>query len=233
MIYPDCPSCHRRQFLRNGLLGSAAFWTAPGAFAEALQRTPRQTEGPFYPDKLPLDTDNDLILINDSITPAVGEIVHLTGTVRGVSGEPVRNAVVEIWEADQEGNYIHTRSRGSGKRDGNFQGYGRFLTGSTGDYYFRAIKPVPYGPRTPHIHIAVSIGNERVLTTQCYIKGHELNANDRILNSTPGDLRQLLIVDFKPVPGSETGELAANFDMIVGTTPEDPEERRGTRRPNQ
>ena len=50
-------------------------------FAEELSlvRTPRQTEGPFYPDQLPLDTDNDLLIINDSITPAVGEVTHLTG----------------------------------------------------------------------------------------------------------------------------------------------------------
>ncbi len=227
---PNCPICHRRRFLRNSLLGSAAFWTVPGAFADALQETPRQTEGPFYPDKLPLDTDNDLVLINDAITPAVGEIVHMTGTVRNVSGEPVHNAVVEIWEADQEGNYIHTKSRGNGKQDANFQGYGRFLTGSTGDYYFRAIKPVPYGPRTPHIHVAVNVGNKRVLTTQCYINGHELNSNDRILNNTPADLRNLLVVDFKPVPDSEAGELAARFDLVVGLTPEDPGERRGQRR---
>ncbi|HYV27675.1 MAG TPA: intradiol ring-cleavage dioxygenase, partial [Candidatus Eisenbacteria bacterium] len=56
-------------------------FSVPGAFAEELMRTPRQTEGPFYPDKLPLDTDNDLILVNDSITPAVGEITHLSGRI--------------------------------------------------------------------------------------------------------------------------------------------------------
>lgn len=67
---------NRRIFL--GGFGAALFMT-PGAFAEELFRTPRLTEGPFYPDTLPLDTDNDLITINDSITPAVGEITHLTG----------------------------------------------------------------------------------------------------------------------------------------------------------
>src|SRR5439155_20233104 len=61
----------RRIFL--GAVGAALF-TAPGLFAEELLRTPPQTEGPFYPDKLPLDTDNDLLIVNDAITPAVGEI---------------------------------------------------------------------------------------------------------------------------------------------------------------
>jgi len=47
----------------------ASLWTVPGLFAEELVKTPRQTEGPFYPDKLPLDTDNDLLIVNDKITP--------------------------------------------------------------------------------------------------------------------------------------------------------------------
>ena len=46
-----CPECHRRDFLRRVMAGSAAFFTAPGAFAEALTVTPSMTEGPFYPDK--------------------------------------------------------------------------------------------------------------------------------------------------------------------------------------
>ena len=90
----------RRQFLRTlGL--STAFLNAPGAFAAALQQTPKVGFGPFYPDHLPLDTDNDLILINDGITPAVGEISYVTGRVLGPDGEPIRNAVVEIWQADK------------------------------------------------------------------------------------------------------------------------------------
>ena len=52
-----------------GALGAAAF-TVPGAFAEALTQTPKMAEGPFYPDKLPLDTDNDLIVVNDSLNPS-------------------------------------------------------------------------------------------------------------------------------------------------------------------
>ena len=58
----------RRQFLRRAT-ASLAFFTVPGAFAAELVRTPKQTEGPFYPDRLPLDTDNDLIIVNDGSTP--------------------------------------------------------------------------------------------------------------------------------------------------------------------
>src|SRR5438874_8665143 len=90
----------RRGLLRGGLaLGAAAFLT-PGAFAQQLLRTPRQTEGPFYPDKLPLDTDNDLIIVNNRLTPAIGEITYLSGRVLDPTGRPVQNAVVEIWQCD-------------------------------------------------------------------------------------------------------------------------------------
>src|SRR5580765_8577023 len=70
----------RRNFLSTLALGAAAF-TMPGAFAAELIKTPAQTEGPFYPNKLPLDTDNDLIVINESLTPAVGEITYLSGRI--------------------------------------------------------------------------------------------------------------------------------------------------------
>src|SRR5947199_5434941 len=103
-------SLDRRRFLRGGLafgFGAAAFFTVRGAFAEELARTPSMTEGPFYPDKLPLDTDNDLIIINDSVTPAVGEITHLGGRVLSASGEPVNNVTVEIWQCDANAVYLN------------------------------------------------------------------------------------------------------------------------------
>src|SRR5262249_49426323 len=86
----------RRGFLGGAALTTLAFWQTPGAFADELTKTPPQTEGPFYPDKMPLDTDNDLIIINDHVTPAVGEITHLSGKILSPTGEPIRNAVVEI-----------------------------------------------------------------------------------------------------------------------------------------
>ena len=88
----------RRNLLRGGVaLGASAFFVR-GAYAEELSRTPSLTEGPFYPPKLPLDTDNDLLIINDKITPAVGDVTHLSGRVLSTSGEPMRNIAVEIWK---------------------------------------------------------------------------------------------------------------------------------------
>src|SRR4051794_25045328 len=120
----------RRAFLGT-LTGAAATLMTRGAFAEELVRTPSQTEGPFYPDKLPLDTDNDLLIVNDAITPAVGEVTHLSGRILDARGNPLRNALVEIWQVDHHGAYIHSKDPNHAKHDGNFQGFGRFLTGST------------------------------------------------------------------------------------------------------
>jgi protocatechuate 3,4-dioxygenase beta subunit len=210
----------RRGFLRGGLaLGAAAFLT-PGVFAEELARTPALTEGPFYPDRLPLDTDNDLVIVNNSITPAVGEITHLTGRVLARNGSPVHNVDVEIWQVDGRGVYLHSADSGRRQRDTNFQGFGCTTTNKRGEYRFRTVKPVPYPGRTPHIHFKVKRNGRELLTTQLFINGHPQNRRDGIFLEVRDPLdRELLLVDFRPVPGSRIGELSANFDIVLGVTP--------------
>ena len=209
---------HRRRFLRH-LAATTAWFTVAGAFAEELIRTPAQTEGPFYPDKLPLDTDNDLLIVNEQITPAVGEITHLTGRVLDSKGDPIRDALVEIWQVDGKGVYLHSQDKHAG-RDANFQGFGRFLTSSSGEYYFRTVKPVPYPGRTPHIHYKIKKNGKELLTTQCYIKGHPNNPQDGIWKSMRDEkARSAVTVDFAPVKNSTVGELAARFDIVLGVTP--------------
>jgi len=199
--------------------GSAALYV-PGALAEELLRTPRQTEGPFYPDRLPLDTDNDLLIVNDALNPAVGEITHLGGKILDAHGDPIRNAVVEIWQVDSQGAYLHSGTSNRERRDRNFQGFGRFLTGASGEYYFRTIKPVAYPGRTPHIHFAVKLPKQEAFTTQCYIKGEPRNQRDGIFMSVRDPkLRDLLAADFAPLKNSRVGELTAKFDIVLGVTP--------------
>ena len=220
----------RRRLLLGGVAGLGALATGrarlwaqdakPGAFAEELVRTPQQTEGPFYPVKLPLDTDNDLLIVNDSLTPAVGEITHLSGRVLDAKGGPLRNVLVEIWQVDHHGAYLHEKSGNADKRDANFQGFGRFMTGSTGEYYFRTVKPVPYPGRCPHIHVAIKMKGRDKWTTQCYVKGHEGNAKDGIYRGIKdAKQRESVTIDFAPLRGSKIGELAARFDLILGVTP--------------
>jgi len=210
---------NRRRFLRR--LGvSAALFAVPGAFAEELFRTPPQTEGPFYPDHLPLDTDNDLLIVNDGITPAVGEVTHLSGRILEPSGQPIRNALVEIWQVDNNGVYLHSKDTHA-TRDKNFQGFGRFLTGSSGEYYFRTIKPVLYPGRTRHIHFALKMKGRDKWTTQCYVKGEPKNETDGIYRQiTDPKARAAVTIDFAPLKNSRIGELAARFDIVPGFTPE-------------
>jgi len=209
----------RRQFLRSLCL-SAAAWNVPGAFAAALQRTPAQTEGPFYPNHLPLDTDNDLLIINNETNPSVGQVTYLSGRVLDSRGSPIRNAVVEIWQCDANGAYLHTGSDNGSKRDRLFQGFGRFVTGSKGEYLFRTIKPVPYPGRTPHIHVKVKRSGKELLTTQLYVEGHPGNATDGIWkNVTDPRQRKAITVPFKALKGATAGELAASFDIVVGVLP--------------
>jgi protocatechuate 3,4-dioxygenase, beta subunit len=215
---------NRRQFL-GGIAAGAALFTTRGLFADMLTVTPQMTEGPFYPDKLPLDTDNDLIILNDALTPALGEITHLTGRILSASGEPIRNAFVELWQVDNNGVYLHSGDSRHDKRDTNFQGYGRFLTDSKGNYYFRTVKPVPYPGRTPHIHFGVSQNGKRIYTTQLFVKGHEQNERDGVYRGIRDEkARETVLVDFKPIAESRLGELAANFDIVMGVTPEDPKD---------
>ncbi len=215
----------RRCFVQGAMVSAAAMslpmFSTRGSFAEELTRTPAQTEGPFYPDRMPLDTDNDLLVINDSITPAVGTITYLSGRVLSTAGQPVRNAQVEIWQVDSKGVYIHSRDAARGGQDRNFQGFGRFLTNAKGEYFFRTIKPVAYGPRTPHIHFAVYQGGKRTLTTQLYIRGEKQNQRDGIFSRVRDPkLVELLTAEFTPIKNSRIGELACNWDIIVGRTPE-------------
>lgn len=229
------PNASRRQVLRGMAFGAASLF-APGVFAEMLLPTPRLTEGPFYPDRLPLDQDNDLLIINNSITPAIGEITHLTGCVMNESGKPVRNAVVEIWQCDANAVYLHTADSGPKKQqqDKNFQGFGRFTTDSSGQYRFRTIKPVAYpGRPAPHIHVKVKQGDRELLTTQLLMRGHPGNLRDGVFAGTRDLIdRELILVDFKPIKQSKIGEYAANFDIVLGRTPdENTLERRRPARP--
>ena len=210
-----------RRLVLGSALGSGLYFSVPGLFAEDLTRTPKMTEGPFYPTKLPLDTDNDLLIINDSVTPGVGEITNLTGKVVDLAGKPVTNACVEIWQCDDRGAYLHQGSDNGDKRDQNFQGFGRFVTSSTGEFYFRTIKPVAYPGRTPHIHVKVKRGGKELLCSQLFVADHPGNARDGIYRSVRDEKAKASVTSaYTPIKGSKLKELAASYIIVLGLTPE-------------
>jgi protocatechuate 3,4-dioxygenase, beta subunit len=201
----------RRDWLKTTL--TALAMTPLSAFA-ALTPTPRQSRGPFYPDRIPLDKDNDLVLIEGSDRLADGEITHLAGQILDRDGEPVEGALVEIWQCDAHGRYLHSRDPSPNTRDPDFQGYGRYTTGADGGYRFRTIKPVPYPGRAPHIHFAVRAPGRDPFVTQMYVEGAPENARDGLLSRVDPTVRSSLIVPFRQSdePGAT---LAARFNLVL------------------
>jgi protocatechuate 3,4-dioxygenase beta subunit len=217
-------SITRRKMIMGALAAGAIGLFAPGVFAQHLDDTPPVEEGPFYPyHDMPLDMDNDLIIVGNSTTPAVGQITHLGGRILDGNGNPIKNALVEIWQCDSNGLYIAAEDKSH--EDKNFQGYGRFTTASDGGYRFRTIKPVPYSGRpAPHIHFKIKQAGQELLTTQLFIRGYPANTQDGVYMTMrdPVD-RELASADFKPIKDSKIGELSAKYDIVIGRTPADPE----------
>jgi protocatechuate 3,4-dioxygenase beta subunit len=215
----------RRRFFKSMATATAGFSLA-GSFAEALTLTPLQTQGPFYPlpDDLPLGKDNDLLYLNDNLTPASGTVTHVTGRVLDANGNPIRNALVELWHADINGEY--TYFAGSGRNpaaDPNFAGFGQFLTGASGAFRFRTIRAGLYPGRARHFHWGISVPGSGRRVTQTYWAGEPGNASDGILNAIADvDQRNSVILNFTPVPGTTSGEEQTIWDFVTGITPNEP-----------
>jgi protocatechuate 3,4-dioxygenase beta subunit len=205
----------RRRMLAAALAGAALAgvpWRA-GAQTAARAATPRQTEGPFYPDRLPADDDNDLASVKGRSGLARGEIVLLAGTVTDLAGRPRGGVRVEIWQCDAGGRYHHSRDSSGVAPDPNFQGWGQFVTAANGEYRFRTIKPVPYPGRTPHIHFKLSGGGAPGLVTQMYVDGEPGNARDFLYNSLDASGRAALTVRLEKA--SDGAALAGRFDIVL------------------
>ncbi|MBX3703639.1 MAG: protocatechuate 3,4-dioxygenase subunit beta [Steroidobacteraceae bacterium] len=185
----------RRRILQTALTagGLAAAGPVQRAFA-GLPETPMQTMGPFYPITRPLEDDADLTLLKGHAERAQGKVVHLMGRVLDTNGDPVRNAKIELWQANAHGRYAHPADVNPAPLDPNFQGFGIQTTDAEGQYRFKTIKPAAYaiGPmnpdavRPPHIHFDVYGANTR-LVTQMYFPGEPENDGDIIfkyLNAT-------------------------------------------------
>ena len=173
----------RRQLIGGG---AAFVGVSAAAAAQPLVATSDQMLGPFYPVVRPADEDADLTRIRGRSQPAKGNPINVLGRVLDVKGNPVRNARLEIWQANAVGRYAHPGdSANPAPVDPNFQGFATIHTDRDGGFRFRTIKPGAYPigggmMRTPHIHVDVTGRNER-LTTQMYFPGEQLNEKDVVL----------------------------------------------------
>lgn len=199
------------------LLG-AALLPARGALADVLVPTPGQTEGPFYPTVFPPDMDSDLVQVQGQGARAMGTVLYLQGRVLDASGKPLSGATVEIWQSDSHGLYDHPRQRDRERRDAAFQGYGRSVSDVRSHYGFRALKPVAYPGRAPHIHFKVTTADGRHLTSQFYLAGDPLNAGDFIYRDATRDpgQRERVEMELQPASSIETGAFLAKMDIVIG-----------------
>ena len=168
--------------------------------------------------------DDDLILNFAQGGLPVGERIVMHGFVRDSFGRPVRNALVEIWQANASGRYRHPKDSYIGALDPNFGGCGRVLTDADGHYRYRTIKPGPYPWRNrinewrpAHIHLALSgTGWAQRLVTQLYFEGDPLIATCPILRTIPNEaqIRGLIALQ----DGGNFVELDARcyrFDIVL------------------
>ena len=124
MVHANHGKISRRRVVALGLAGATG--TLPGWAADRLVATPRQGTGPFYPDRLPDDADNDLVRVAGRQTAALGTVLYVRGRLMDLSGHAIDGARVEIWQCDSHSTYHHVGD--AGRRDPGFQGYGRTRT---------------------------------------------------------------------------------------------------------
>lgn len=181
----------RRKMIQFSVLsGLAGALGVKGSIAKALalMPTPDETEGPFYPVKNQQDKDADLTQVEGHTVAAQGRYIVISGQVTDIAGNPVENAVIDIWQADANGRYRHPRDPNPAQPDENFQGWAILRSGENGLFRFKTVMPGAYPAsgswtRPPHIHFKISKSGYRALTTQMYFPGQELNRGDLLLRA--------------------------------------------------
>ena len=201
---------------RKMMMGLAAGALAAPAAAAAARPTPANPEGPFYPVHDQADRDMDLTRIAGHSERALGEVIRVMGQVVDEAGNPVADALVDIWQANAAGRYRHEKDTASAPLDPNFQGWGMVRTDEEGRYSFLTIKPGAYAvdgnwSRPPHIHFKVARRGYHELTTQMYFAGEQLNDSDRLLQSVKEADRQSLVVGFSELDGVPQG----HFQIVL------------------
>lgn len=141
-------------------------------------------------------------------------LLALEGRILDRFGKPVDDARVEIWLADELGRYTHARDSEAKDRDPNFADFGWVKTGSDGRYAFKAIRPVPYTGRTPHIHFAVIAPRVKKLVTQMYVEGVAQNERDNLYNNIPRAPRALITAKLESAGAGQDGQ-RANFELVL------------------
>ena len=187
----------RRAMLASGVLAAGGFLTLDTSLAQPLSPTPecrdadeptlRQTEGPFFKPSSPERAD----LMEPGMA---GQLIDLVGFVLTRRCKPVSGALVDLWHADDKGEYDNS----------GFRLRGHVRADADGRYRFRTIVPGVYEGRTRHFHVKVAPPSGRLLTTQLYFPGEQANRRDGLFR------RELLMRTAK-----NEGSLAGRFDFVL------------------
>jgi len=181
---------------------------------ERLQQTPSQTVGPFFAYSLTAEQYsydynsivNGSLLSNDT----AGERIHITGSIFDGNSNTISDAMIELWQADANGNY---RTLPVNKKNDGFTGFGRLGTGTNDahSFTFETIKPGALSGQSPHINAILFMrGSLQALYTRIYFSD-EANDHDSLLNAVDNARRQTLIAERKEVNGMVVYE----FDIYM------------------
>lgn len=190
----------------------------------SLQNSLSEVTGPVFSSSELGPLDNDLILNYAKEGLPIGERIIVHGYVRDENGQPMRNTLVEVWQANAGGRYRHKKDRYLAPIDPNFGGCGRTMTDDKGYYFFRTIKPGPYPWRNrindwrpAHIHFSLfgSAFAQRLIT-QMYFEGDPLIASCPIVCAIKNeDAVRTLISALDKTASVQLDSLAYRFDLTL------------------
>jgi protocatechuate 3,4-dioxygenase beta subunit len=179
--------------------------------------------GPVFGDETVFELDYDLTKQHEG--EPLGERIIVSGRVLDDNGKPIRNALVEVWQANAGGRYKHEVDQHPAPLDPNFSGAGRCRTDDDGNYRFITIKPgaYPWGNhenawRPAHIHFSVfGRAFTQRLVTQMYFPGDPLFRFDPIFNSVRDPkARALLVSEFDLATTKPEWALAYRWNIVLG-----------------
>ena len=205
------------------------------AYRSTILRAPKQplVEVPLSRSELtgprpaaPIVTPDDADLTRNAGTggEAAGQRIILTGRVTDQHGRGLPGMLIEIWQANAAGRYVHKADDWPGPLDPHFLGIGRCLTNEHGDYHFLTVRPGAYpwrnepnAWRPAHIHFSVLGGawKDR-LVTQMYFPGDPLHERDAIFNSVPEGARQRLVASYDHAVTKAEWALGWRWNIVLG-----------------
>lgn len=196
---------------------------APSKPLIILKKSLTEKTGPLFEDFNLGILDHDLTKNAIQDAEPIGERIVVHGKVMNEKGQPMPHTLIEIWQANAAGRYVHKVDQHNAPLDPNFLGAGRCITDSEGNYRFYTIKPgaYPWGNhqnawRPNHIHFSL-FGNEisSRLVTQMYFPGDPLLAYDPIYQAVKAKGRELLISKFDLEVTEPNFALGYRFDIVL------------------